>query len=104
MFKHKKSEASSIGLIVAAVIGLIIIVVIVMMLSGKIGAFSKGVDSASSCDTTCKASGMDGKFDSIANAAACLASKPGFDSKYLPGKFPDIPEENVCCCKRAVPS
>ena len=40
MFLKIKSEAS-IALIVAAVIGLIIIVVVVMVLTGKLGAFSR---------------------------------------------------------------
>ena len=59
MLKYKKSEASSIGLIVAVVIGLIIIVVIVMMLSGKLGPFSKATDDASSCASLCKSAGYD---------------------------------------------
>ena len=44
---NKRAQGLSITVIVAAVIGLIIIVVLVMMLTGKLGGFSKGVDAAS---------------------------------------------------------
>jgi len=46
-------------MIITAIIGLIILVVIVLMLTGKLGGFSKGVGEAGSCATVCGAAGYD---------------------------------------------
>ena len=43
MLQSNKSQGSSITIIVAVVIGLIIIIVVIMMLTGKLGAFGKGL-------------------------------------------------------------
>ena len=58
--KYKKSQTSSITIIIAAVIGLIILVVIIAMLSGKLGPFSKATDDAGSCASLCKSAGYSG--------------------------------------------
>lgn len=100
MFK-KRGQGLSITVIVAAVIGLIIIVVVVMMLTGKLGGFSKGTTSAGSCNTICQALGMDGRHSDMTTEALCLNPSPSFDFKYIPGKFSDVLEVEVCCCKRA---
>lgn len=57
MLKNKKSQTSSITIIVAAVIGLIILVVIIAMLGGKLGNFGKGTEDANTCDRLCTAAG-----------------------------------------------
>ena len=53
----KKSQTSSITIIIAAVIGLIILVVIIAMLSGKLGSFGKGAEDANTCNSLCRAAG-----------------------------------------------
>ena len=75
----KKSEASSISLIVAAVIGLLILVVIIAMLSGKFGAFGKGASTAGGCDNICNGAGYGGSGsvehsnlkDSVGDPCSC---------------------------------
>jgi hypothetical protein len=98
-----KKGISGINLIVSAVIGLIIIIVIIMMLTGKLGAFGEGTESAVSCENICKSLGYD-----LSGVGSGALSKAGCEildkSTVLPGKFGDIPERNsegiaaVCCC------
>jgi hypothetical protein len=98
-----KKGISGITLIVSAVIGLIIIVVVVMMITGKLGAFGKGVDEAFTCENTCNALGHDfsGTGLTTLNSRDCKNLLKG---KIVPGKFSDIPDTNsdgdpvICCC------
>jgi len=90
MNKNKKSEMS-IGLIVAAVIGLIILVVVVVMVGGKLGSFGKGANEGATCQNACVAMGKTAGKDT--DEATCkLPSPPG---TFLPEKFGNI---FGCCC------
>ena len=100
MFK-KRGQGLSITVIVASVIGLIIIVVVIALLTGKLGGFSKGVESAVSCKNACIAIGHD--FSGVETLALTKSgcnslASPTIKTTILPGKFGDIPEGKVCCC------
>ena len=90
----KRGQGLSITVIVAAVIGLIIIVVLIMMLTGKLGGFSKGVEGAVSCENTCTALGMKVKSPTLTESG-CIKTSGG---RVIPGKFSDVGEDRVCCC------
>ena len=79
----------SITVIVAAVIGLIIIVVIIAIFTGKLGGFSKGVESAASCENACKA------LDKTGHEFVTTTSTPVCPGIKLPGTFK---EGSNCCC------
>ncbi len=59
MQANKKSQGFSIGLIVAAVIGLILIVIVVAVLTGKLSDFSKESKADKlDCGSACRAAGL----------------------------------------------
>ena len=90
----KRAQGLSITTIIVAVIGLIILVVIIMMITGKLGAFGKGVSSAASCENACKAFGKsDGDPVGIGD---CVTLIPG--GIRLSGTYPDVPDNLECCC------
>jgi len=100
MLREKNAQGMPITIIVAAVIGLIIIVVMVMLLTGKLGAFGKGVESAASCETTCKAIGADS--GSGFQKDLCKDYNDGIKTtrrKIISGTYPDVDKDGVCCCK-----
>ena len=80
----KKAQGLSITTIIVAVIGLIILVVIVMMITGKLGAFGEGLESAASCENVCNGLGKTGS-----NSASCSSGIK------IPGDFSDFTN---CCC------
>ena len=103
MFK-KRAKVLSINVIIIAVIGLIILVVVIAMFTGRLGQFSEGLDSAITCESTCNAIGMEDSFPTIYSSRSECENRPP-DSlarwryKYLSGKFGDVPEGKVCCCR-----
>ena len=56
---RKKSQGLSINVIIIVAIGLIIMVVLIAIFTGRLGIFSKGLDTAggSACDNVCSALG-----------------------------------------------
>ena len=89
---NKKSEAS-IGLIVAAVIGLIILTVLILLLSGKLSLYSKSVEESKSCDVFCDSINMK---KTIAAYTKTNCENRGHVS--VSGEFSDRPSGG-CCCK-----
>ncbi len=85
MLKKRNAQGLSITVIIAAVIGLIIIVVVVMMLTGKLGAFGKGVDEQSNIAKTCSEQG-----GSIESGTACSSGSKIFASDT-------IASGKICC-------
>jgi len=85
MLKKKKSQGLSITTIILAVIGLIILVVLIMMITGRLGGFSKGVASSALCENVCKSLNKD-KTDS----QECT------NGQKIPGDYEDTPAG--CCC------
>ena len=85
----KRAQGLSITVIVAAVIGLIIIVVLVMMLTGKLGSFSKGLDKVGGDATkTCQEIG-----GSVMSRDECIkANRNAVVSKDT------IASPNTVCC------
>jgi len=59
MLKKRKAQGLSINTIIVAIIGLIILVVLVLLLAGKLGTFSEGLDVATRCENICKTVGKD---------------------------------------------
>lgn len=97
----EKKAQGTFTVIVAAVIGLIIIVVVVLMLTGKLGAFSSGVESAVSCENTCKAIGADTHSSLL--KTNCVVGGTYKKVQIMPGgpsgSFSDITlPNNECCC------
>ena len=87
---NNKSQGLSINVIIIVAIALIVLVVLIAIFTGRLGGFSKGVDAARSCSNTCIATGSTKELaDGILSC----------DGKYFPGKFGDVPEGKVCCCK-----
>ena len=93
---NKRAQGLSITTIIVAVIGLIILVVIIVMITGKLGAFGRGLESVSSCENTCKAVGGDRGRE--LSSASCV-DNPGVSvRKIIPGTFSDVDTGKVCCC------
>jgi len=57
MLKKRKSQGLSITTIIIAVVGLIILVVLISLLTGRLGGFSKGVQTTSTCSQVCQTAG-----------------------------------------------
>ena len=83
---NRKSQSIGIGVIIAAVIGLIIMVVLIALLTGKLGNFSKGVESSATCQNTCNAMGR----------AFTDAAESSCGAVFVDGKFKDV--SSGCCC------
>ena len=98
MLINKKAQGLSITTIIVAVIGLIILVVIIMMITGKLGAFGEGLGRAMSCENVCNGIGM-GKTGYDYDKEGCLGLPPNNKPKILPGKYSDVSDGEVCCCK-----
>ena len=99
MFEKRKAQGLSITTIIVAVIGLIILVVIIAILTGRMGIFSAGLESAASCENACKALGLvKSPFDTKTTCKSTAEIK----YQQMPGKYSDVPEgeDNVCCCRR----
>ena len=89
MPKKRKAQGLSINTIILVVIGLIVLVVIIAVLTSRMGLFSKGLESAASCENACKAFGEE--FDKISTKEAC-------SGQYVSG-FSADKEGEGCCCK-----
>ncbi|MCH8004189.1 MAG: hypothetical protein IH934_06185 [Nanoarchaeota archaeon] len=89
---NKKSQGLSINVIIIVAIALIVLVVLIAIFTGRLGGFSKGVDTAQSCSSTCTATGL--TKESAKNVIACAGI-----GKYFPGKYGDVADGEVCCCK-----
>jgi len=53
MLKNTKAQGMSIKIIIVAIIGLIILLVVVLMLTGKLGDFSGGIEAVGNPLKTC---------------------------------------------------
>lgn len=91
---NKKAQGISINTIIIAAIALAVLVVLFAIFTGRIGIFSRGVNEASSCKTTCDNLGM--SFTVLAEKATCTSSS---ESRYLPGTYSDVVPPQICCCK-----
>jgi hypothetical protein len=84
MPKKRKGQGLSITTIIVAVIGLIILVVIIAILTGRLGIFSAGLESATSCDNTCTALNKE------------MSDPPDDNGNCAEGEFK---ASGNCCCK-----
>jgi len=96
MFKRRDAQGLPITVIIVAVIGLIVLVVIIAILTGKLGAFSSGVESVASCENTCNAIGAKFLSGGATDREACEANP---NRRYMPGTYSDVPGK-ACCCLR----
>ena len=88
----KRGQGLSINVIIIAIVGLIVLVVIIAILTGKLGNFNKGVESAASCANSCKALGRD--FFNLKNELNCRKIE---GDQYVHGTYSDAPAG--CCCQ-----
>ena len=92
--RHKKSQGISINTIIIAAIALAVLVVLFVIFTGRFKIFSEGVSKTSSCENACISLNME-KVKSP-DGASCATSK---EHSYLPGKYGDVPENEICCCR-----
>ena len=72
---NKKSQGLSINVIIIVAIALIVLVVLVAIFTGRLGGFVRGVDAATTCESSCVTLGMTrGAADSHADRTACTAA------------------------------
>lgn len=96
MLKQKKGQGLSISTIIIVIICLIVLVVIIAIFTGKLGNFSKGVESTVTCANSCKAFGRDNIYTDKTKAE-CEAA---VNAQYVPGQYGDITgADKVCCCQ-----
>ena len=92
MIKKRNAQGLSISTIIIAVIGLIVVIVLIAIFTGRIGGFSKGLDTAETdvkrCDTLCEVQGL--AKSAAADNAAC-------SGRVIRGSFTDV-TSGVCCC------
>ena len=55
---NKKSQGLSINVIIIVAIALIVLVVLIAIFTGRLGAFTTGLQGATTCSDLCKASGF----------------------------------------------
>lgn len=97
MPKKIKAQGLSINTIILVVIGLIVLVIIIAILTGRMGLFSKGLESATSCENTCKALGRTRyATTSLITEQACKDES----GLIMPGDY-GISEGYVCCCVKS---
>jgi len=81
---NKKAQGLSINVIIIVAIALIVLVVLIAIFTGRLGAFTSGLQGATSCNDVCKATGFTsgtettdedtqtaGLMDSNKNMCAC---------------------------------
>ncbi len=96
MLKQKKGQGLSITTIILVIIGLIVLVVLIAIFTGRMGSFSKGVESTVTCANSCKAFGRDSIYTDK-DEAGCKAVA---NAQYVPGQYKDITGTGkVCCCQ-----
>ena len=88
----KKGQSISINTIIIAALGLAVLVVLFVVFTGRFGKFGEGVkESSLTCDKGCKAVGYNQGFYRGKGAE-------GVGETCIPGKYEDVPENQVCCC------
>jgi len=95
MLKKRNAQGLSITTIVIAAIALIVLVVIIAILTGRLGIFSKGLDEAVTCETTCNAIGKD------QGALHIKSSCDRLNGKILGSLNED--NEGCCCFNEGIP-
>jgi len=94
---NKKSQGLSINVIIIVAIALIVLVVLVAVFTGRVGTFTKGVDSTATCANSCASFGMS-KGSDTTDRGACT-SQDGGHAKAVPGTYSDVAVGSVCCCR-----
>ena len=54
---NKKSQGLSVNVIIIVAIALIVLVVLIAIFTGRLGAFTSGLQGATTCNDVCKATG-----------------------------------------------
>lgn len=101
MLKKRNAQGLSITTIVVAIIGLIILVAIILMLTGKLGAFSKGVDTVSG-DVTKNCADIGAGYtlrDSITLCTAATNANPAGAGGNVVTSKDAIATGKFCCTK-----
>ena len=88
----KRNAEISIGIIIAAAIGLMVIIIIISLVSGKIGNFSKGIEDTATCKSACKFLGRN-----PADIGEGECSQATVKTSFLGGDYKDTPNEGCCC-------
>ena len=88
---HKKAQGISINTVIIAAIALAVLIVLFFIFTGRFKIFSEGVKEGSlGCDKGCKTVGY-----ALGSAKpACI----NIDETQLPGKYDNVPDNQVCCC------
>lgn len=92
MLKKRNAQGLSITTIIIAVIGLLIVIVLIAIFTGRIGGFSKGLDTAETdvkrCDVLCEVQGLS-KSTTATTSTEC-------SGRVLRGS--DVIPPAICCC------
>lgn len=92
MLKKRNAQGLSITTIIIAVIGLLIVIVLIAIFTGRIGGFSKGLDTAETgvktCSSMCEVQGL--TEDEATDAEKCKDA----NGRVLRGSFTG----GFCCC------
>ena len=95
MLKKRNAQGLSITTIIVAVIGLIILIVLIAIFTGRIGSFSKGLDTAETdvktCNTLCVVQGLS------KSTASTIDTCRSANGRVLSGST-DVTSPAVCCC------
>lgn len=100
MYKKRNAQGLSITTIIVAVIGLIIVIVLIAIFTGRIGGFSRSLDTAETevktCSSLCGVQGLVKHSGDVTGTEECRVASPS-TYKVLSGTFTDV-TSGVCCC------
>ena len=98
--KSKKSQGMSINVIIIVAICLIVLVVLIAVFTGRMGGFTRGVDTTATCNNACSSLGMEMSAVSTELAAnGCTSTTENY--RAIGGgreRYRDLVGTQQCCC------
>ena len=94
----KKGVDLSINVIIVAAIALAVLVILFAIVTGRLGNFTIGIKNTDTCKQKCDSFSMKWGQENVGNLRPdenCVSP-----NQYFAGKYGDIPDNMVCCCKR----
>ena len=92
---NKKAQGISINVIIIAAIGLAVLVVLFAIFTGRLNIFSTGISKTATCENACKAQAK----TAMSGGSSEPSCKNDPSLTYIPGKYDDVRDPNVCCCQ-----
>lgn len=96
---YKKSQGMSINVIIIVAICLIVLVVLIAIFTGRMGGFTRGVDTTATCGNACSSLGMEIGASTTLSSSGCTSATANY--RFIGGgteRYRDLVGTQECCC------